>query len=208
MRTLLLAALAAGLLGLSNASSAPVRAKCPDLRASDYYFDVKALGAQSETQSAFLSSDLSAAEERSLSCETLDAQAAYRLIWTRSFSKTLIVHVSKQSGSVLFVTSAVQPVPIEAGPVLFLHRLDRRRIRRLPASAWSDLQAAVDTARFWDLPSSDDRIGFDGETILIEGRVGSRYHVVERWEPVGKLRALGELIESLSGGRGLIESPR
>jgi hypothetical protein len=58
-----------------------------------------------------------------------------------------------------------------------------RRTRRLSAAEWQSIEAAVQAADYWRMPSPETRPGEDGETWVFEGLRGGQYHAVTRWEP-------------------------
>ena len=45
------------------------------------------------------------------------------------------------------------------------------------------------SAAFWEMPSLEDSLGFDGSDAVLEGVHAGKYHVVDRWSPHGTLYA-------------------
>lgn len=58
----------------------------------------------------------------------------------------------------------------------------------LTPQQWSELQAKLAHADFWNLPSSEKTIGLDGVFWIVEGVSGGRYHIVNRWSPGSESR--------------------
>ena len=46
------------------------------------------------------------------------------------------------------------------------------------------LATALDTLRFFELPTEEHNLGLDGANWILEGRMASKYHVVDRWTPL------------------------
>ena len=74
--------------------------------------------------------------------------------------------------------------------------------RTLAEADWVRLKKLVEEADFWALPEHqfDGRVGLDGWTWIIEGRVGGRYHSSECWAPnTGAFFNLGNMIVEFGG---------
>ena len=53
----------------------------------------------------------------------------------------------------------------------------------LSPDEWNKIRAEYQRLNFFDLPTADPKRGHDGEEWILEGIVGSRYHLVVRWSP-------------------------
>lgn len=130
--------------------------------------------------------------EPSLSCGPVPHDG-FRFTWLRSFHPPVTVRISLGRNSVELVATEMsgsgRPAP---GGVV-----DQPR-RRLSTIEWENLEGELMRAKFWQLLSAADDWGPDGSHWLVEGRVGPRYHVVDRWSPRGPFRDLGLLFIKLS----------
>lgn len=58
----------------------------------------------------------------------------------------------------------------------------------LTPQLWSELQARLADADFWNLPTSEEFSGWDGAFWIVEGVSGGRYHIICRWSPGREFR--------------------
>jgi hypothetical protein len=58
---------------------------------------------------------------------------------------------------------------------------------------WSAFDSLLGAARFWDLPTAEERCGLDGSTYTLEAWKAGRRHKVVRWSP-NPIFSGGELV--------------
>jgi hypothetical protein len=131
--------------------------------------------------------------EPSLSCGNA-SQDSFRFTWLRSFHPPVAVRVSRSRGAVDLIATEMSGSGRAAPDGV----VDQPR-RRLSSTEWEDLEGAFVRADFWRLTSVTDDLNPDGAHWIVEGRVGSRYHVVDRWGPRGRFRDLGIAFIKVSG---------
>ncbi|MGE0213140.1 MAG: hypothetical protein AB7S41_15735 [Parvibaculaceae bacterium] len=187
------------------AQGAEIRTQCPLLTSDQYFFPANTFDDSDGFTRSWFGNYLTAAEEDPLSCGPPDGEESYRVIVAPSFSRTLVVRVTKSPDAIWLVAALTQrdlsytdisdPMPFE---VDWPDRLVWRWTRILSADDWSRVQAAVAYTTFWRAPPSSPSHGMDGTTWVIEGRKGNAYHAVKRWEG-GMIKAFGEVLVYLSG---------
>jgi hypothetical protein len=164
-----------------------------------FFFPTASLGERSArfdedaSRRSWYSDELRKMLEPSLSCGDVPGDT-FRFTWLRSFHPQVAVRVFagpefaeliaiQMSGSGGYAPAAAVDQP---------HRV-------LSSREWDDLNNAVAQTDFWNLPSWRGRGGIDGAQWIVEGRVGSQYHVVNRWTPdPGNFRDLGLLFLKLA----------
>jgi hypothetical protein len=55
--------------------------------------------------------------------------------------------------------------------------------RRLTQQDWDKFKSLLEATDFWNMPTFNDRMGFDGSWWILEGVDNGKYHVVHRWTP-------------------------
>lgn len=183
---------------VSAAVGVAARSTCPSEADDAYFFPVASFESRGAglhsglSRRKFSSEELLRMGEPSLSCGAVPHDG-FRFVWLRSFHPPVAVRVSLGRDSVELVATEMsgsgRPAP---GGVV-----DQLR-RRLSTAEWEDLEGALARATFWQLSSAGDEGGPDGAHWIVEGRVGPRYHVVDRWSPRGAFRDLGLLFVKLS----------
>jgi hypothetical protein len=153
---------------------------------------------------------LQAMREPSLSCGNSEVTETYRLLVLRTFDEPIAVRISRMDRrytlDAVVLTGAGGYEPGEIG---------KRIHRDLTEAEWKHAVDALDRFNFWTAPTvepwtvsvnPDDpsditvQSTFDGSQWIIEGRLGN-YHVVDRHEELGAIRAVGRIFLDLSGLR-------
>jgi hypothetical protein len=98
---------------------------------------------------------------------------SYRFLWLRSFHNPVAVRIWK-CGSVRFVS--VKELDGAGGYDPGKLKLERKR--ELTPDEWREFMRYLEDSCYWQLPTQDDTIGFDGAQWIFEGVKGGRYHVV------------------------------
>ena len=132
------------------------------------------------------SKHLRAMKEESLYSSGDEWVESYRFLWLRSFHQPVAVRIWK-CGSTQFLSLKVMDGAggYEPGKLIL------ERSRELTPDEWSEFLRYLDDSCYWQLPTRDDNIGFDGAQWIFEGVKGGRYHVVDRWTPqTGSYREL------------------
>lgn len=120
---------------------------------------------------------------------------SYRFLWLRSFHNPVAVRIWK-CGSVRFVS--VKELDGAGGYEPGKLKLERKR--ELTPDEWREFMRYLEDSCYWQLPTRDDSIGFDGAQWIFEAVKGGRYHVVDRWTPQnGSYRELCLYALKLSG---------
>jgi hypothetical protein len=190
--------------GVALASSAPapsslpaasVRERCPSRTDDTIFFPLGSLGPREPRfdQDAFrrqwYSTHLRAMQEPSLSCGAVETEA-YRFLWLRTFHAPIAVRLAV-TGKMVRLASVQLSGAGGYSPGTVVDRSERML---LPAE-WDQVHEALNLARFWSTSSWQPSAGADGAQWIIEGRLDSRYHVVDRWSPrAGTFRSLGLLL--------------
>jgi hypothetical protein len=177
------------------------RPACPARSAADHFFPAGSLDPGNPERDAgirrWYSESLLVMGEPSLSCgdasATPEERESYRLIRLPSFDRPVSVRIVRSG-------RAVRVVVVELDhPHVAKAKVRHRSEKELPSSAWDALHAALRRADFWRLPVQVEkgRHGKDGVRWIVEGRSGRSHHVVDRWQPEGVYRELGELFLEL-----------
>jgi hypothetical protein len=128
-----------------------------------------------EHMRAGFSATLRSLHEPSLSCAHRGAQV-FRFLWERAFHEPLAIRVT---------------LPSDQDFSAFVH-LTSEPPRQLSIAEQREFVSAFERAAVWTMPTFKDAVGLDGASWVVEARVGSYYHVVDRWSPrPGPFRELG-----------------
>jgi len=113
-----------------------------------------------------------------------EVEEAYRFLWRPSFFSPPTVIVVHRSGDKLgfYATQFCWP---------------RQKVRELTEAEWKKILGFLEESKFWTMPTFGGSSGLDGGQWLLEGYSDKRYHVVDRWSPLGT--PLGELGKYLLG---------
>jgi len=175
------------------------RPTCPDKLDNTFFFPVARLGERKANfdedafRRSWYSDELRKMLEPSLSCGHARGDT-FRFTWLRSFHPPVAVRVfaGSKSAELVAIQMSGSGGYAPAAAVDQLHRA-------LSSSEWNDLNNALAQSDFWNLPAWHGPGGLDGAQWIVEGRVGSRYHIVDRWSPEsGNYRDLGLLFLKLS----------
>jgi hypothetical protein len=121
----------------------------------------------------------------------LNAREAYSFVLRRSFHGNSLIRVADYDGRIVmsgFIGGARFVTETED---LF---------REMTEEEWRTLRSSIGQSAFWDMPEKDDRLGLDGDTWIVEGRIGYHYHYIKRrWCPDDpEIRRLGEAFLSMA----------
>jgi hypothetical protein len=120
---------------------------------------------------------------------------AYRLLWLPTWGRPVAVRIETAGGR-----ATLHMVQLDGDGGYDLGKIDTTKRMSLRRTDWERLVRRVRTAGFWDMPSRIDRLGADGEELIVEGVTDGRYHVVDRWTPeAGAYRELCRTLLDLSG---------
>ena len=61
----------------------------------------------------------------------------------------------------------------------FFSSIDKSK--KLTLKEWKDFTEKINAIKFWDLPSTNNSMGFDASQWILEGKRLGKYHVVDRW---------------------------
>lgn len=125
------------------------------------------------------SSHLLAMQEQPLYPPDADQSDVYRLLYLLCWDSPVLVRFSL-TGAVWRVVCKRTNGFSEFG---FGGQLTDEDPRDLSPDEAARFLSLLDGAAFWDMPSCDLSLGFDGAHAVLEGVKGGRYHVVDRWSP-------------------------
>jgi hypothetical protein len=123
---------------------------------------------------------------------------AYRFLWLPGFDasyRPVAVRIEKAGRRVsLIVVQLGRDGDEDAGKIVLSKQMP------LNQDQWNRLTKLVGRANFWDMPARIDDLGFDVETLLVEGAKDGEYHVVVRHSPEpGAYRELCRYMLDLTG---------
>lgn len=165
------------------------------MTAQTTYFPKGALSAKERSdnfKARWYSDQLKALDEPSLLEEAKNPSLeSYRFVWLRTFHHPVAVRLDmKADGSGVLTTKIAsgaggyEPGKLTKNTSL---SLDRESVERFLGQ--------IKSGGFWDLPSYDTVMGFDGAEWIIEGVKNGTYHVVNRWSPTqGPVYELGSTL--------------
>lgn len=186
-----------------NVAAAPAfiaRQLCAPQSDDAFFFPVASLGDSKPHFDADLfrrhwySRHLRRMAEPSLSCGEALVDV-FRFTWLRTFHQPITIRVSATRNSAKLAATRLSGAGgYEPGAIV------EQPHRELSPDEWRSLQDALAKAEFWALPSwRREDAGMDGARWIVEGRVSTRYHVVDRWTPdSGSFQDLGLLFIKLS----------
>lgn len=143
------------------------------------------------------SDQLKALNEPTLCCSKIAVTRAYRFTWLRTFHHPVAIRIEEGPDSRWVIHTKVSSGAGGYDPGKLSIDKTRTATRNELASLKSLLEIG---SPFWSLPSVDAEMGgFDGSQWIVEVRVESAYHFVDRWSPEsGPVRQLGQLFIELS----------
>jgi hypothetical protein len=118
-----------------------------------------------------------AALHEPLELEAPSGGPAFRLFSLPAFRGATLLRIDRGDAG-WQITGKMTAWPYRSMPTLAWSR--QRVLRRREAAQVDRLIAQLN---LWTLPVTDNVVGFDGETWLLEGKEHGRHHVIERWCP-------------------------
>jgi hypothetical protein len=103
---------------------------------------------------------------------------SYRFLWLRTFHRPICVRIEKHEEDV--VLSAIE---LEGSGGYKAGKIVKQVEKRVELESWNHLVKLLMGVGFWNLPTRDESLGFDGAQWIIEGYRDGSYHVVDRWSP-------------------------
>lgn len=172
----------------------PIRPACPPASSSEYFFPRGSLGDRDEFRRQWYSKNLTPTGEPSLSCGIPTAEETYRFTWLHTYGPPTVIRFTR-AGTKMIMHSRVLSGAAGYNP----GKLSQSADIDISSEDWARLDTAIQTKKFWVLPSWEEVNGADGSQWIIEGQKNRRYHVVDRWSPKeGPVRELGVLMMQLS----------
>ena len=150
------------------------------------------------------STHLRAMSEPSLKDAVGGDATVYRFLWLRTWGQPIAVRIERRGE-----TRTLTAVRLDGAGGYDPGAEVERVSRALTEAEWQAAVSAIDAASFATLPTSADT-GLDGAQWVLEGVVGGRYRLVDRWSPTpdgphAAFRAACTQLLTLSGidpGRG------
>ena len=119
----------------------------------------------------------------------------YRFLWLPSEGPLVAVRIMRTREGVVLHLVQLDGASVYAPGVVAINKEDL-----LSAEQWDGLSVSIARARFWEMPTRDERSGLDGEQFIVEGVRRGEYHIVDRWTPeMGGFRRLCRHMVDLSG---------
>jgi hypothetical protein len=166
----------------------PYRLDCGDRSAEHFFFPKGYL------RDVWYPEHLRAMSEPSLSCWQFEGEV-YRFLWLRTWGRPIAVRVAKSRQN-----ATISAVELDGAGGYGPGKVLRRTQRQLSDDEWKSISDGLAALKFWSMPTEGLDSGFDGSRWVLEGRNGSRYHVVDRWTPkAGQYREFCLLMLRLSG---------
>lgn len=79
-------------------------------------------------------------------------------------------------------------------------KLKKKYEKEISKDRIDNLLELISENDFWNLPTKTNDIGFDGSQWIIEGLLGGKYHIIDRWTPEkGSAKEIGLEFIKLSG---------
>jgi hypothetical protein len=122
--------------------------------------------------------------------------AVYRLLKLPTWGRPIAVRIEKAGGRV-----TLNEVLLDGDGGYDLGEVVVSKQVALSERDWDRLMRHVEGVGFWDMPTSINDLGVDGEHLIVEGVKDGKFHVVDRWEP--KPGAYRELCRSMLNLAGL-----
>jgi hypothetical protein len=173
------------------------RSICPNRSSSSYYFPEGALHPENTDQDEFVrewySKQMLAMGEPSISCG--NPGEVYRFTWLRTFHHPVALRVEAHGEmATLYAIELDGAGGYEPGKVL------RKSERSLSAAEFKELKSIFSDSHYYSLPTTEDRLGFDGSEWILEQSGKEGYHLVVRWTPnTGEAHKIGSFFLTLSG---------
>lgn len=138
-------------------------------------------------------------KEPPLCCASEKSAEHYRFTWLRTFHHPIVINVLKLDELRWRVT-----VKVGSGKSGFDFddiKILREDARMVPTEALKPLLRSFEkSSAFWSLPRTNDDMGSDGATWLIEARREGVHHYAGRWSPEdGSVREIGLQFLDISG---------
>lgn len=124
------------------------------------------------------SKHLKAMDEKSLLESVETDKEIYRFLWLRTFHHPIFVRVERNQKEIKLFTKELdgaggyKPGKLLKSNEIVLSQDDFCRFLNL-----------LEEANYWQMPTENDALGFDGAQWILEAVKENRYHVVDRWTP-------------------------
>jgi hypothetical protein len=107
----------------------------------------------------------------------------YRFTWLRSFAPAIVIRIEKDITGKYFIfwkegsSSAGYPTNKD-------YKIVINKQRVITKQEWDLLQYRLKQLSFWNINTVDkSENGMDGAEWILEGKLFSKYHIVDRWSP-------------------------
>ena len=103
----------------------------------------------------------------------------YRFLCLPSFQKPFAIRVQKDASGAWLRVVRLSGMDGQSD------HIDYDKTFMISSIEWDRFRVLLAKTSFWNMPSREknDPAGFDGSQEILEGRVGDKYHVVDRWTP-------------------------
>ena len=118
-----------------------------------------------------------------------------RFLWLRTFHPGIAIRIEHSSAATF-----LEAVQLAGAGGYAPGAVDRTVLNDVSANQWRHVQALLETARFWQLPTYVPGKSFDGSQWIIEVAEVDRYRAIDR-QSGGDLEELGRYLIGLSGLR-------
>ena len=104
----------------------------------------------------------------------------YRFVWLRTFHNPISIRIERQQNIYLLTWKLCNGAGgYEPG------QLTIAKQKQIDDANWGKFKTLLNQIDFWNTDTEIETMGFDGSQWILEGKEGSKYHVVDRWTPRG-----------------------
>jgi len=104
----------------------------------------------------------------------------FRFTCLRSFEDDIVIRLEKSDNKIsLYWTKINNKTENDTGKRFY------KGEKKLSEKQWKKFIDLLNEINYWNLSPQIDRLGFDGARWILEGKMGKKYHLVDRWSPEG-----------------------
>ncbi len=105
----------------------------------------------------------------------------YRFTWLRTFHNPISIRIEKKEDEhSLYWKLCDGAGGYESG------KLVQNKQEKIEKKVWTTFSQMVQRINFWELESTENKLGSDGSRWILEAKTKDKYHVVVRWTPSNK----------------------
>ncbi len=102
----------------------------------------------------------------------------FRFLWLRTFDNPIVIKIEKSKNKYTVEWKVTDGMGGYApGKIITNEQINIDKI------IWDSFKDSINKIDFWKMSNTEDFFGTDGSQWILEGKVGSQYHIVNRWTP-------------------------